>query len=468
MNKYLTNIKAFYEQPSYNQLIGVPQNGETIFKELYYMPRHVTSLPGAMASSMVNSFTQAGKKHSALYLHIPFCKLRCSYCSFYRNPFNEEHVKQYVKALLTELELLQNNGIFSETTIDAVFFGGGTPSVFNSKQITAILNKIHSSAKLATDCELTFESSIYDLTQEKLQACLDSGINRFSFGVQTFDTNLRRTLGRLNTEVEVTKLLKTASNTNAKIIIDLIYGLPNQTTSMLLTDIDKAIDCGISGMDLYKLQIMPKSPLGQAIEKGSLLYDYAPKDLLEMYLAADEHLQKKAATQLSCCHWAFSSNEKSLYNTLVKSGTNIIACGINCGGRMGAYKYMKLMNKEAYEAALNQKKYPVMAIGKQNGAYELLEQLAGQCDKGILNLNTLQNCEHTNWSMLLNPIIKHWLNIGLLKHQDDTYLFTANGKYYYRQMERVLLTALEYALYGKPDITEQESPKMMGVMKNMK
>ena len=71
MNKYLTNIKAFYEQPSYNQLIGVPQNGETIFKELYYMPRNVTSLPGAMASSMVNSFTQAAKKHSALYLHIP-------------------------------------------------------------------------------------------------------------------------------------------------------------------------------------------------------------------------------------------------------------------------------------------------------------------------------------------------------------------------------------------------------------
>ena len=118
---------------------------------------------------------------------------------------------------------------------------------------------------------------------------------------------------------------------DVKVIIDLIYGLNGQTQTMLLDDIRTALACGVSGMDLYKLQIMPKSPLGQAIAKGNIKYEYNDRMLAEMFVAADALLAEQGAKALSCCHWAMREDERSGYNTLVKSGANIITCGAACG-----------------------------------------------------------------------------------------------------------------------------------------
>ena len=205
MTDYAKNLQDFYGREDYALLAG--QQGETAieasFKELTYIPRKTTPLPGLMAEKLLKEFAGQGAQPTALYLHIPFCNLRCSYCSFYRNPFEAEQVEKYVQALLAELEHLEQQGVFAKQKLEAVFFGGGTPSVLSPQQVSAILQKIHSVAKLTEDCELTFESSIYDLDADKLNACLDGGINRFSFGVQSFDTQLRRSLGRLNTKEEV-------------------------------------------------------------------------------------------------------------------------------------------------------------------------------------------------------------------------------------------------------------------------
>lgn len=470
MTDYKNNIQAFYQREDYNELVGKAGTSdiEVNFKDLTYIPRKTTPLPGAMAADMLKAFGAARANYNTLYLHIPFCNLRCSYCSFYRNPFDNEQVAAYVKTLLAEIALLKEQGAFSGLKIAAVFFGGGTPSVMNEKQITEVLNSIHQNVILADDCELTFESSIYDLSDEKLAACLTGGINRFSFGVQSFDTQLRRSLGRLNSEAEVIAKLEQVASTKARVIVDLIYGLAGQSKEMLLADIDKAINCGVSGLDLYKLQIMPKSPLGEAIAKGKVNYKFQNRDLAEMFLAADEYLQKKGARELSCCHWAMRDNEESRYNTLVKSGANIIACGCSCGGRMGAYKYMKTMDRNNYSSQISKLKYPVMVMGKQQKDYSLLEKLSGQCDAGLLDFAALDIYSDANWQELLDKLVKHWCDLQLLRMDNNRYRFTAKGKFYYRQMDRVLLTAAEYALYGKPGLVEQAGQKMMGLMKNMK
>lgn len=468
MIDYQNNVQEFYKRADYAELIGqkVNNSAEVIFKDLTYIPRKTTPFPGVMSGKMLQAFSEIGIKQSTLYVHIPFCNLRCSYCSFYRNPFEAEQVEHYVTTLLAELDTLAAQGVFAKNTIEAVFFGGGTPSVLNVEQITLLLNKIHSVASLSEHCELTFESSIYDLSPEKLAACLAGGINRFSFGVQAFDTKLRRSLGRLNTEAEVQATLELVAKTKAKVIIDLIYVLVGQTQEQLLADIEKAIACGVSGLDLYKLQIMPTSPLGDAIAKGKVQYKHSDKELLEMFLAADNLLAQRAAKPLSCCHWAMRADERSYYNTLVKSGSNIIACGSSCGGRMGAYKYMKLMDRSTYEGAAARGEYPVMAMGRQSVNYVFLEKLSGQCDNGCLDFADLSG--NGEWQRLFAPILQHWLALGLLKEVGEKYEFTAVGKFYYRQLDRVLLTAAEYALYGKPGLLEQAGQKMMGAMKNMK
>ena len=493
MIDYAKNIQAFYERDDYKALAGQPGATavEASFKDLTYVPRKTKPLPGMMAGTMLQEFALQPAQPTALYLHIPFCNLRCSYCSFYRNPFDAEQVEEYVQALLAELDFLQQQGVFAKQRPEAVFFGGGTPSVLNPAQISALLNKIHSVASLADDCEVTFESSIYDLSADKLDACIAGGVNRFSFGVQTFDTHLRRSLGRLNAKEEVTAKLEEVAAKDVKVIIDLIYGLNGQTQAMLLDDIRTALACGVSGMDLYKLQIMPKSPLGQAIAKGNIKYEYNDRMLAEMFVAADallaeqgakalscchcnvlqslrRTLLEQGAKALSCCHWAMREDERSGYNTLVKSGANIITCGAACGGHMGMYNYMKTMDRSDYVKKAMSGQYAVMGMGKHNENYLLLEKLSGQCDCGRFDFALLKQYSDADWESLLTPLLEQWELLDLLYAVDGKYYFTAKGKYYYRQMDRVLLTAAECALYGKPGLMEQAGQKMMGIMKNMK
>lgn len=405
MIDYAKNIQAFYERDDYKALAGQPgvTAVEASFKDLTYVPRKTKPLPGMMAGTMLQEFALQPQQPTALYLHIPFCNLRCSYCSFYRNPFDAEQVEEYVQALLAELD-----------------------------------------------------------------ACIAGGVNRFSFGVQAFDTHLRRSLGRLNAKEEVTAKLEEVAAKDVKVIIDLIYGLNGQTQAMLLDDIRTALACGVSGMDLYKLQIMPKSPLGQAIAKGNIKYEYNDRMLAEMFVAADALLAEQGAKALSCCHWAMREDERSGYNTLVKSGANIITCGAACGGHMGMYNYMKTMDRSDYVKKATSGQYAVMGMGKHNENYLLLEKLSGQCDSGRFDFALLKQYSDADWESLLALLLEQWERLDLLYAVDGKYFFTAKGKYYYRQMDRVLLTAAEYALYGKPGLMEQAGQKMMGIMKNMK
>ena len=115
MTDYAKNIQAFYERDDYKALAG--QAGATAveasFKDLTYVPRKTKPLPGMMAGTMLQEFAVQPAQPTALYLHIPFCNLRCSYCSFYRNPFDAEQVEEYVQALLAELDFLQQQGVFA-------------------------------------------------------------------------------------------------------------------------------------------------------------------------------------------------------------------------------------------------------------------------------------------------------------------------------------------------------------------
>lgn len=109
----MQNIQAFYERDDYKALAGQPgvTAVEASFKDLTYVPRKTKPLPGMMAGTMLQEFALQPAQPTALYLHIPFCNLRCSYCSFYRNPFDAEQVEEYVQALLAELDFLQQQGV---------------------------------------------------------------------------------------------------------------------------------------------------------------------------------------------------------------------------------------------------------------------------------------------------------------------------------------------------------------------
>ena len=406
---------------------------------------------------------------SALYLHIPFCNLRCTYCGFYKSGVQEQLLESYTQSLLQEIDFLAGQGVFANRPFNTIFFGGGTPSTLTPNQITRIMDKLHKSIKLADQAEITFESSIYDMSDEKFSACLQGGINRFSFGIQSFNTVRRRSLGRPDPQEKLVERLSHFAQSDARIIIDLIYGLPEQTEDELLEDIRLGLDCNIAGLDLYKLQILPQSPLAEAIKKEKVNYNGDHKRLHHMFAVASDYLAQQGARQLSCCHWATKPEEISLYNTIVKRGADIVALGSACGGRVGPYHFMKHPNTQTYLDQIGQQKLPLMFMGKQNADYLFLKGLAGQIDTGYLDLPLLADLNPLPWSQLLQPLLKHWQAEGLLQApQGDHYAFTTMGKYWCKQMSRVVIFVVEYILYGAAAPEQQTAmPAAMNVMKNL-
>jgi oxygen-independent coproporphyrinogen-3 oxidase len=129
---------------------------------------------------------------TAAYVHVPFCETHCLYCGFYTKAYGPGESARYTDALLRELDMWAHAPAQNEGPVHAVYIGGGTPTALEAPDLTRLLRGIGAALSLANDCEITVEGRIHNFGPDKMEACLAGGANRFSLGVQTFDTELRR------------------------------------------------------------------------------------------------------------------------------------------------------------------------------------------------------------------------------------------------------------------------------------
>ncbi|MGI8494068.1 MAG: coproporphyrinogen-III oxidase family protein, partial [Pyrinomonadaceae bacterium] len=173
---------------------------------------------------------------AGVYLHIPFCKSRCSYCDFATDVYrNAETVERYVSALCREISEFETakskiQNPKSKIQIDTIYFGGGTPSLLTPQQLEKILAVIHQKFSVAENAEITMEMNPATMTLETVRAYRNSGVNRASFGAQTFDDTELRRLGRKHTAQDVRETIELLRRANFEnVSFDLIAGLPRQT-----------------------------------------------------------------------------------------------------------------------------------------------------------------------------------------------------------------------------------------------
>lgn len=207
---------------------------------------------------------------AVMYLHVPFCANHCLFCGFYRNKWREDYSAPYADALIKELELEARSISSLSGPINAVYFGGGTPTALHAKDLARVIRRIRELYPLSADCEITVEGRIFHFDDDKISACLDAGANRFSTGVQSFDTKTRQRQGRKATRDEALRFFEGLRDRNrAAIVCDLILGLPYQTEEIWKSDLKTVVDLELDGVDLYTLAVFPGSPLSKAIEKGA-------------------------------------------------------------------------------------------------------------------------------------------------------------------------------------------------------
>ena len=220
-----------------------------------------------------------------LYVHVPFCSAICNYCTFNRGLFDHGQKTEYVRAVLKEI---RDAGDLAPA--DTIFFGGGTPSLLEPEEVGAIVTACRESFALAGDAEVTLEANPESVSEERLAGFRAAGINRLSFGVQSFsDAELQR-LSRLHSASraqEAFGMARAAGFDN--ISIDLMMWLPQQTIEEWLTSVDSLIALGPEHASLYLLEIYQNSPLRDAMAKSK--WAVAPDDdAAEMYLLAMERL----------------------------------------------------------------------------------------------------------------------------------------------------------------------------------
>jgi oxygen-independent coproporphyrinogen-3 oxidase len=202
---------------------------------------------------------------AGLYVHVPFCSSRCSYCDFATGLYQSELAERYVCALIEEI---CSSRIAGEK-VDTIYFGGGTPSLLDPAQLDRILTTLHDHFEIDADAEITLEINPGSVTSEKLREFRRLGINRASFGAQTFDDAELAKLGRSHKAADTLRTfadLRSAGFTNVS--FDLIAGLPGQTLETWQRNIDQALDLRPEHLSFYLLEVHSGTPLAEHIRRG--------------------------------------------------------------------------------------------------------------------------------------------------------------------------------------------------------
>jgi oxygen-independent coproporphyrinogen-3 oxidase len=233
-----------------------------------------------------------------VYISVPFCKAKCTFCNFASGVFGAERMQRYVDRLCEEIRrsqaAAQNIAAVLPRTADTIYFGGGTPSLLSAQQFRQIFQQLRGGFDLAGDAEITLECAPGQLSDETLDELLQQGLTRISFGVQSFVDRETAAVGRLHTEQQCeAELARVRAAGVEEINIDLIAGLPHQTAESWQYSVEQAIASAAPHLSVYMLEVDDESRLGrEMLEQGTR---YGASSVPSEDGAADSYQQACAA-----------------------------------------------------------------------------------------------------------------------------------------------------------------------------
>ncbi len=373
----------------------------------------------------------AGKRLA--YVHIPFCANHCLFCNFFNNKYRSEDSRRYADAVIRELRIGRDSGLNGTAPVHALYFGGGTPTALATEDLVRLICACREYLPLASDCEVTLEGRIAHFDDEKIDACLDAGINRISIGVQSFNTKVRQSQGRKVCGPDAQSFIAALIARNkAAIVIDLMYGLPYQNVDIWRNDLQVCLDLEPDGIDTYCLSLFPGSPLAQAINNGKLPDVNPLQEQGHFYQIAQDMLAGAGWLQLSNTHWACSTRERNLYNLLIKGGAEVLAFGSGAGGSRHGYSYIIDSNLNNYLTCLDKGEKPISQLLQADNLQPLRHWCDMQFERGFINLENLYRqpeLQNIN-TEALQPLLTLWQDAGLIRRHEQTIRLTTAGRFW--------------------------------------
>lgn len=394
-----------------------------------------------------NVLNQERNNRTAAYIHVPFCETHCLYCGFYNQPYRKEQSRIYTDVLIQEIKLWENTTAFKTKPINALYFGGGTPTALEVEDISRLLTYIRNTFPLANDCEITMEGRISNMTRDKVEAYLQGGVNRFSLGVQSFNTDLRRSMGRRSDRDTIIERINMIKEYNqAAVVLDLIYGFPNQTMDIWEDDIKLAQSLEIDGFDCYQLNVFPNTPLGKRIADGSMNPALNVKEKTELFIKSVELMQKALYTRISVNHWQRTTRERNIYNRLARGYASCLSFGAGAGGNINGYSYMILRDYQGYLAAVKNGVKPIMGISIPGENYSLYKEISEYFETGYLDLAYLENKYNLPLTDICSRLLSQWENAGVIKYENNKIILTLAGQFWFVNLSQLLQEYIKLTL----------------------
>ena len=343
------------------------------------------------------------------YIHIPFCRQKCNYCTFVSYP-NLELKDKYISALLKEIK--KN---YKGEKLKTLYFGGGTPSLFEINDFKNILELFN----FENNAEITAEINPETVDEKYLKGLYSLGINRLSIGVQDFHDGILQEIGRIHNSQKAKDIIRAAQKAGFENInIDLIYGLPNQTKKMFIENLNTAFSLGIQHISLYGLKI----------EEGCYFYTHLPENLPNDDTQADYYLAAiEACTHNGFEHYEISNFSKpgfaSKHNLNYWNNEKYYGFGTAASGYEGNIRYYNTSNLKKYIENPFWKDRQDILTPKQQLEEEIFLGFRKTEGINVQKINEKYDCD---FEKMYDGVLKKYLGTHILK-TDNGYKLSTKG-----------------------------------------
>lgn len=371
---------------------------------------------------------------SGIYIHIPFCKQACHYCDFH---FSTSLKKRdaLVLALAKELEMRQDE--FQNTTVETIYFGGGTPSLLSIEELQFLIKQVYTYYKVSEAPEITLEANPDDLIQAEgtldvnsisiFEAYKNIGINRLSIGVQSFFEDDLELMNRAHNAEEANVCLQEATRHFDNISIDLIYGIPGLSNARWQENIDMALSFGIPHISSYALTVEPKTALERFIKKGLIAN-------VDDDLAHDQfHMLVETLEAHDFVHYELSNFGKdgffSRNNSAYWQGKPYLGIGPSAHSFSGNERSWNIRNNSKYITAIEAGTFPketeTLSTTDRYNEY-IMTGLRTVWGVSLQKIESNYGLEYKNYLLEQSQT---FINQQLLYIEDEKLLVTKKGKF---------------------------------------
>jgi len=388
-----------------------------------------------------------------IYIHIPFCASKCSYCDFYSLAGCDYLMPEYQQALLEHIK--ESSHSIKSYEVDSIYFGGGTPSFYGADRLVQILDQLKLNGNVRLDGEISVECNPDSLSPTALKLLRQEGVNRISIGVQATDNNLLKLIGRRHSFQQAQKAFRDARSAGFdNVSLDLMYGLPSQTKRDWADTLAKIVEMHPEHISCYGLKLEPGTKMYREYKDSPILPD--DDEQADMYSYAAEMLERYGYKQYEISNFAAPGFE-SRHNLKYWNMDDYISFGPGAHSCVGNIRYSFIKDLREYISGVHRKVSIVDEYEEVSPLERAVEyvMLAMRTSRGISRYDYVTRTQ-CDWRPI-GQVMEAFKEKGWVKQTEDRYHFTVPGFLISNTLIGILLeTQANGRIEGSPWISEAD------------